>query len=196
MMKQIILVVMACLGASALGHAEQVCNEHTTKFNLFKVFASDRYEVVVGSNGTEVLDLTTNLVWQRCSAGQTWNGKICAGTPIAHTWVSALKSVTAARAVHADYRLPNIRELTALREADCIKPAMNIEFFDHQPLLTKDAAFTDSIPYWSSSPFAGNHTDAWFFNTWNGATGVKPKTQTAYLRFVRAKQSEPISTDD
>lgn len=40
-------------------------------------YTDGRY--VIHTEGSMVLDKTTNLVWQRCSVGQTWNGNTCIG---------------------------------------------------------------------------------------------------------------------
>lgn len=37
----------------------------------------DRYEIL--NDGTEIRDLQTTLIWQRCSVGQTWGGTRCEG---------------------------------------------------------------------------------------------------------------------
>ncbi len=41
------------------------------------------------SNGSEVQDKVTKLVWQRCSMGQRWNGKTCLGTAMGYNWDTA-----------------------------------------------------------------------------------------------------------
>ena len=41
------------------------------------------------NNGAEVLDKITNLIWQRCSMGQRWNGKTCLGKAIGYNWDKA-----------------------------------------------------------------------------------------------------------
>lgn len=185
-----ILMIVAMTTTANAAPAEQVCNKNTAGFNLFN---SSRFLVVNGSNGTEVLDTDTDLVWQRCSVGQTWDGNTCAGTATALTWVGALKAVVPLRQAergNPDYRLPTIKELATLRETDCVKPSTNITIFANVPILDDKAALTDSVPYWSSSPYAGNQTDAWILNLWNGMTTTKAKSQTAYVRFVRAKQAD------
>ena len=41
------------------------------------VHAQDRF--VISSDGQEVTDSTTKLVWRRCGEGQSWDGKTCSG---------------------------------------------------------------------------------------------------------------------
>ena len=44
-----------------------------------------RYQAV-NSDASEVKDLDTGLVWQRCVMGQKWDGKACTGDPVAQGW--------------------------------------------------------------------------------------------------------------
>lgn len=195
MMKSIVILIAAALTTVAHAKpAEQACNKNVKSFNVFN---SARFLVVNGSNGTELLDTDTDLVWQRCSVGQTWDGNTCAGNATSLTWVNALKAVVQLRSTNPDYRLPTIKELGTLRETDCVKPSTNITFFANVPILEDTAALTDRVPYWSSSPYAGNQTDAWILNLWNGITTTQAKNQPAYVRFVRAKQADtpPVVPD-
>lgn len=50
-----------------------------------------RYQLVAGSQGAQVRDLYTQLIWQRCSVGQQWNGSTCTGQVQTLSWVDALK---------------------------------------------------------------------------------------------------------
>lgn len=190
-MKLVLSILATVMTAAAYAApAKQACNENVSGFN---VFSDTRFEVVRGSGGTELLDKTTDLVWQRCSVGQTWDGNTCAGTATPLTWVGALKAVIPLRQSDLsspDYRLPTIKELGTLREIDCVKPSVNLTVFANVPVLDEKAALTESVPYWSSSPYAGNQTHVWIFNLWNGMTTIQAKSQTAYVRFIRAKQAD------
>ena len=46
----------------------------------------ERYQAVDGSNGAEVKDTQTGLVWQRCMLGQTWEGSACSGNVTPQDW--------------------------------------------------------------------------------------------------------------
>lgn len=122
----------------------QTCNP-----NIVRTAPDSRYELVVGSGGSEVLDKKTGLIWQRCSLGQTWNGTTCTGAAIRHTWTDALAQ---AKSLGNGYRLPNIRELKSLTERACMEPAINSKFF---PNTTNDG-------YWSASPYGGDDNSAWY----------------------------------
>ena len=146
----------------------QTCNP-----NIVRTAPDSRYELVVGSGGSEVLDKKTGLIWQRCSLGQTWNGTTCTGTASTHTWTDALAKV---RAVGNGYRLPNIRELKSLTEKACVAPAINNTFFPH----------TASDDYWSASPDANSFNLAWHVYFGDGFTGGNHKDDYYYVRAVRA----------
>lgn len=170
-----------CMGllmlASPAVFATQQCNS-----NLYATAPDVRFIEVAGSQGAEVLDRLTNLVWQRCSLGQTWNNtsKHCSGTATAMTWTEAL---TQAKAQGGDYRLPNIKELQTLREQQCAYPSLNIAIFPDTP---------DSVQrsrYWSSSPYGFDMQSAWLMDMAQGDTAIASKAQSSsYVRAVRAKQ--------
>ena len=61
-------------------------------------------------------DPKTNLVWMRCSLGQTWNGKTCVGKAIAYTWDEAIKAAKVLNkkggfAGHINWNVPHIEDL-------------------------------------------------------------------------------------
>ena len=53
----------------------------------------DRYEILNG--GTEIRDLQTTLIWQRCSVGQTWGGTRCEGSASSWREMSTRSAITA-----------------------------------------------------------------------------------------------------
>ncbi len=70
---------------------------------------------VVYENGT-TLDTRTNLLWQRCTFGETWDGTQCTGKPEEYSWEEAI-TLTSHFAGYDDWRLPSIVELGSL--VDC-----------------------------------------------------------------------------
>jgi hypothetical protein len=163
--------------ASPTAFAAQQCNT-----NIYASAPDVRFIEVVGSQGAEVLDRLSNLVWQRCSIGQTWNNtsKHCTGTATAMTWTQAL---TQAKAQGGDYRLPNIVELQSLREQQCAYPSLNITWFPDTPDMAQYAG------YWSSSPYRLDMPSAWLMDIAQGGTSVASKAQSShYVRVVRGKQ--------
>ncbi len=89
----------------------------------------ERYQAVEGSNGAEVKDSVTGLVWQRCGLGQTWDGNSCTGTITPQDFPTATKAAAAAK----PWRLPTQAELDGLIEKSCTKPALNSHWFGSGP---------------------------------------------------------------
>jgi hypothetical protein len=126
-------------------------------------------------NGAEVRDLRTNLVWARCSVGQTWDGATCSGTPTTHTREQALQLAQAA----TGWRLPNRKELSSLADRGCREPAIDSTAFPQ----------TASTVYWSSTPFVGYSFGAWqidFLVGWVGYFDYGARGRFANVRLVRA----------
>lgn len=104
-------------------------------------------------NGEEVSDKRTGLVWQRCSAGQAWDGVTCVGEAGQFTWQSALDaSKREAASTGLAWRLPNQKELASLADYTRMYPAIDIEAFPntasqlywtsaHATLLTNESAY-------------------------------------------------------
>ena len=72
-----------------------------------------------------VKDNATNLVWQKCSAGQN-NDAGCTGTASGIDWKSALaycEGLTLGG--RSDWRLPNLKELLALADRSRVNPAID-----------------------------------------------------------------------
>jgi hypothetical protein len=133
-----------------------------------------RYEAVNGSNGSEVRDKITNLIWMRCEIGMNWNGTTCTGTSTAHSWQSGLNAVRSiARSAVSGagaWRIPNVSELFSLYERSCFNPYINTTWF---PAVSGYATLSSS-PY--SSNYAGliwlgsptdyiNYVDPPYFNS-------------------------------
>lgn len=62
-------------------------------------------------------DPNTGLIWDRCNAGQTWNGTTCVGTALKLARYDTLNYVRdfTRTGGHNDWRLPLIGELASLR---------------------------------------------------------------------------------
>lgn len=127
----------------------------------------------------EVKDTVTELIWKRCSVGQSWVDTSCSGTATTHTWSEALALET------GEWRLPNVHELSSLAEAACLAPAIDLTVFPN----------TQGDYYWSSSPYAKSKKSAWYIDfTWGEATAFNTtvkffNNQTMkhflYVRLVR-----------
>jgi len=74
------------------------------------VHAQDRF--VVSSDGQEVTDSTTKLVWRRCGEGQGWDGKTCSGKLAKYKYAGARQATeAAAKGSGKPWRIPSREEL-------------------------------------------------------------------------------------
>ena len=144
---------------------------------------SDGLETTPSSNFTAVttntlLDTTTDLVWRRCSEGQTWDGSTCSGEAVKYTWQEALQLAQQASNENLlGWRLPNVKELVSLVQRECVDPAIDLTVFPATP----------SDSYWSSTPnTAANKSDeSWSVGFYNGRIESRNKQQDYYVRMVR-----------
>lgn len=152
--------------------AHATCNP-----NIQSTHLDGRYTIL--SDGAEVKDKSTGLIWQRCSIGQTWNGSNCTGDAQEYSWKDGL---AAAKNIGNGYRMPNIKELVSLVNAQCHEPAVNAKMFPNTP----------SDDFWSSSIHANSDGSVWGVNFKIGSIfsysqkseeGIK----THYVRAVRSE---------
>jgi len=165
-----LLAAAVCTVLAPMAYA-QTCSS-----KISKTAPDSRYEIIEGSSGSEVKDIKTGLIWQRCSLGQIWSNSQCYGNPQSYTWAEALQK---AKALGSGYRLPNIKELQSLTEEACTGPAINEAIFS--------AAIND---YWSSTPKTGDSRYAWSVNFEEGAVNSSSIYYKTSKRFnVRAVRS-------
>jgi len=127
-------------------------------------------------NGDEVIDTRTQLIWQRCSLGQS--GDNCeTGSAAAYTWQQALQAAyTDPADPGPQWRLPNLKELQSIIEQSCNDPAVNLMVFPN----------TVSGWYWSASGSARNGSDAWAMRFHSGTASHLPKNRDdLHVRLVR-----------
>ncbi|TXT33139.1 MAG: hypothetical protein FD135_5547 [Comamonadaceae bacterium] len=112
--------------------------------------AQARYSYSV--DGTEVTDSKTGLVWQRCSAGQSWSAAktTCTGTAATYTHEAALSFAK----TQTGWRLPNVKELSSITVKTRSNPAIDVMAFPATP----------SSWFWTSTPSAFNASFAWGVN--------------------------------
>jgi len=132
-----------------------------------------------------VRHIPTGLVWKRCAEGQTWTGT-CTGSAAAYTWQAAFQRADAVNAGapdtqnagFTDWRVPNIKELRAIRELGCISPSINATQFPATP----------APGFWSGSPFAGYSDGAWGVVFYDGYDYWYYRNSAFQVRLVRAGQ--------
>jgi hypothetical protein len=142
-------------------------------------------DFMVNGDGT-VTHTKTGLMWKQCSEG--FSDATCStGAVTRLTWQAALQHVAslntgAGFATYADWRLPNIKELSSITEDSCYGAAVN------------DAVFPDTFTLGtgsysrSSTPNVTTPANAWGINFSSGAVISMSKTATYSFRLVRGGQ--------
>lgn len=154
--------------------AEQVCD--TTKFP-----ASAPVERFQDNGDGTVTDRTNQLMWMRCSVGQTWADGSCSGTPNLQDWASAIDYAEEVNRsgtfFYTDWRVPKLPELASIAERGCKDPRINLIVFPTTPAL----------PYWTSTPRPGAVDEGVVYALDFGVDGVVPelKNQQHLVRLVR-----------
>lgn len=155
-------------------------NSHAQNCNSNIPLTSPDSRFTVNSNGT-VQDKQTGLIWQRCSAGQSWDNvnNTCSGDATTYTWKNALiYAQNSTFAEQNDWRLPNIKELESIVELACYAPAINETLFPNTALSY----------YWTVSANVIGHNSAWIFNFDNGYGNHNGRNRNYYVRLARGGQ--------
>ena len=138
--------------------------------------AASAQPFVISTDGSEVTDQKTGLIWRRCAEGMQVSGGTCTGTAQTYTHEAALQR---AAAVASPWRLPNIKELSSIVDKSRSNPAIDATAFPATP-----ASF-----FWSSSPYVGGPAVAWGVGFVNGYVGNSyGRNGSFYVRLVRAGQ--------
>lgn len=124
------------------------------------------------SDGSEVTDSKTGLIWRRCSEGQSWSAGTCSGTAATYTHEQALAQAK----TQPGWRLPNVKELFSIIDKSRSNPAIDATVFPATP----------STYYWSGSPYKGNDAVAWDVNFDNGFVDLSSsRVNSSQVRLVR-----------
>ena len=175
----LVTILLATVAATPAGADLQCTNENIAA-------PATTAHLVDNGDGT-VSDPKTGLIWKKCPEGQAWNTgtKKCDGTVAHYTWKQALLRAAQVNAgavgqnlSHADWRLPNIKELNSIVERRCWNPAINEAVFP----ATSDW-------FWSSSPIADHDGYAWTVVFYSGHDSWSPRNAAdTPVRLVRSGQ--------
>lgn len=118
-------------------------------------------------SGEIVTDSNTGLQWQDDAIGSTTS------------WQDAINYCENDLSLggHNDWRLPNIKELTSLVDDTTYNPSISTVFEN-----------TASNYYWSSTTHANYTSNAWRVDFYNGYQYRSYKSNSNYVRCVRAGQ--------
>ena len=126
----------------------------------------------------------SGLMWMKCSLGQS--GADCTtGGASDYSWQQALEVTDGySFAGYADWRLPNISELSSIVEQRCYEPAINLDVFPSTPSTLSNSIF------WSTSPHANNSNYVWNveFSTGANDLNVDRDDYLMHVRLVRSGQ--------
>ena len=167
---------MNVVASNAYAAETQACQQE----NVAVSTPSERF--IQEKNGT-VIDKVTGLMWQQCTVGL--NGENCeSGEASKFTWAEALlypsqEKSLATFAGHDDWRMPNIRELASIVEAQCVRPSVNATIFPNTP----------SGHVWSSSPYDFYPHYSWFLNFSDGIHTYSERIDKKVIRLVRDTKS-------
>lgn len=113
--------------------------------------------------------------WQRCAAGQQWRNGSCQGAAQLMSWPQALDYARAeALRTGQPWRLPNVKELTALIDPTRVQPALQPDAFPGAPVWR----------YWTSTP-AANQRDIWTVDFSFGGADLRGADDTLAVRLIR-----------
>lgn len=157
----------------------RVCNS-----NMLLTKTDSQYQI--SSDGNEVTDLKTGLIWQRCTAGTNWdtNSNSCTGASTLYLWKDALAyGASQASSTGLAWRVPNYKELLSIYELSCSNPSINLMAFPNTP-----------AGYFFSSTDAKNALEVFgvsFANNGNFYEELDAvrdtTTDTAFVRLVRGE---------
>ena len=132
--------------------------------------AADRF--TYSTDGSEVTDSRTGLIWRRCAEGMTWSGGTCTGTEALYMHEEALLR---AQMQTGGWRLPNVKELSSIADRSRVNPAIDPTAFPKTPLDW----------FWSSSPYVGDSTEALYVDFSDSSVGSWKRSMKYYVRLVR-----------
>lgn len=133
----------------------------------------------ISSDGQEVTDNATGLIWQRCVEGMTWNGTTCIGVANGYMFQEALHRADSKQSISGqNWRLPNMKELASL-----------IDTSINQEIVIDENAFpnTPNDQYWSSSSYSTDAFFAWVVHSFYGSVYYTYTEDTGLVRLVRNK---------
>ncbi len=127
--------------------------------------------------GGEALDLTTELIWSRCSLGTAWKkGMGCIGAPKAMTLEEARGHV---QKLGKGWRIPTIEELQGIVERECSKPAIDSAVFPDVKRSDKGSQ------YWSATRMDKLPTLFYYVDFMNGEVDAHSEGFVMAVRPVR-----------
>ncbi|WP_191602138.1 DUF1566 domain-containing protein [Marinomonas algicola] len=169
------LVCLSYIGLCSFSYAETQVN--CKPDNIVASTPTTRFTL----NADEtVTDLKTGLMWKQCPEGMS--GSQCdVGSASVAFWDVFLRSVEVLNAGEGfagfnDWRVPNVKELRSIVEAQCYRPAINLEVFPNTPIVS----------FFTSTPVKDIFRDnIWVVEFIHGRIESKRLNVSGSLRLVR-----------
>ena len=138
------------------------------------ILLNPQLSYIDNGDGT-VTDKYTGLMWKKCSEPDTTTN--CSGTPNTYIWTDAITACeNLIYAGYSDWRLPNMKELFSLIKYEGSSgPYIDTTYFPN---------INDY--YWTSTTYPPWTTYAVFVDFSSGYVNPYDKTDTCYVRCVRA----------
>lgn len=154
---------------------------------LRRVSGGERFPSPTRLADGSIHDPRTGLVWDGCALGQD-DEAACTGSNTLITWQAALQHVQERNAEnwrgHANWRLPNIKELASLIDLAQRRPAIDTTIF-----LNASAS-----AHWSSTSYHAEPRMAWAVFFGEGELYAKEKASRAAVRLVRTGSAAEAGT--
>lgn len=132
------------------------------------------HRYTVSTDGREVIDHTTGLIWRRCPEGMSTNATGCSGKALTFDFANAQARAQAqAKATKTDWRMPDRDELRSIGDPSRHSQAIDTKIFPGTPYDY----------FWTS-----HRTDAQYayaINFYNGDHYTRYHTSQHYVRLVR-----------
>lgn len=135
--------------------------------------ANDRF--TPSSNGNEVTDTTTGLIWRSCSEGQIWEANRCLGKAKEFNYKESLAHAKSRSSKQISWRTPTIEELSTLINKGSKPTSIDSQVFPD----------TTAARYWSSSPHGTEATQAMIVLFKDGHVFKYHRNNKAHVRLVR-----------
>jgi hypothetical protein len=117
--------------------------------------AQTQARYVISTDGNEVTDSTTGLIWRRCAEGMKISTNGCSGSATAYSSDQAQSwAKNEALTSGKPWRLPSLKELSSIVDKSRCNPAIDTVAFPGTP----------GSPFWSAPPAAGESSYAWGVN--------------------------------
>jgi len=178
-----LVLLSSALGTPALGAV--TCRAGNP--NASTIVTTPSADFTVNGDGT-VTHAKTGLMWKKCPEGLS-DAACATGTAATMTWAGALNAAVTANAAnaglgfanHADWRLPNQKELQSIVESCGYNPSINQDVFPATPFGNY---------FWSASTYLPDTANAWIISFGDGPSDAATKTYGGfYARLVRGGQS-------